>query len=135
MKFGVYSLLMLWIWFLRKRNANKNLDFQRQLQYILKYKRWHSITVQLMKKLPYLFQHNLSYRNETGTNHHGLLSTSVWCFKIFLRDASTWGGGSLYLTLNFLMLKPKFEIIINLYYPQCRWTPKKNFKASNWSRQ
>ena len=29
------------------------------------------------KEHPYLFQYKLSYRNETGTNHHGLLSTSV----------------------------------------------------------
>ena len=29
------------------------------------------------KKHPYLFQYKLSYRNETGTNHHGLVSTSV----------------------------------------------------------
>ena len=28
-------------------------------------------------KHPYLFQYKLSYRNETGTNHHGLVSTSV----------------------------------------------------------
>ena len=28
-------------------------------------------------KHPYLFQYKLSYRNETGTNHHGLISTSV----------------------------------------------------------
>ena len=43
------------------------------------------------KKPPYLFQYKLSYRNETGSNHHGKLSTSVWFFKIFLRGASTWG--------------------------------------------
>ena len=29
------------------------------------------------KNYPYLFQYKLSYRNETGTNHHGLLSTLV----------------------------------------------------------
>ena len=29
------------------------------------------------KKHPYLFQLKLSYINETGTNHHGLLSISV----------------------------------------------------------
>ena len=29
------------------------------------------------KKHPYLFQYKLSYKNETSTNHHGLLSTSV----------------------------------------------------------
>ena len=28
-------------------------------------------------KHPYLLQYKLSYRNETGTNHHGLLPTSV----------------------------------------------------------
>ena len=42
-------------------------------------------------KHPLLFQYKLSYRNETRTNHHGLVSTSVWCFKIFLWVASTWG--------------------------------------------
>ena len=42
-------------------------------------------------KHPYLFQQKLPYRNETGTHHHGLVSTSVWCFKIFLWGASTWG--------------------------------------------
>ena len=52
------------------------------------------------KKHPYLFQYKLSYRNETGSNHHGLLSTLIWCFKIFLKSASTWG---LYLTLIFSM--------------------------------
>ena len=41
------------------------------------------------RKKNYLFQYKLSYRNETGTNHHGLLSTSVSCFKIFLRGVST----------------------------------------------
>ena len=43
------------------------------------------------KKHPYLFQYKLSYRNETHTNHHGLMSTSVLCFKIFLMGPSTWG--------------------------------------------
>ena len=28
-------------------------------------------------KRPNLFQYKLSYRNETGTNNHGLLSTSI----------------------------------------------------------
>ena len=28
-------------------------------------------------KHPYLFQYKLSDRNETVTNHHGLLSTSI----------------------------------------------------------
>ena len=39
------------------------------------------------KKLstPYLFQFKLSYRNEILTNHHELLSTSVWCFKILMQ--------------------------------------------------
>ena len=30
-----------------------------------------------LEKNFYLFQYKLSYRNETGTNHHGLVSTSV----------------------------------------------------------
>ena len=37
------------------------------------------------KKHPCLLQYKLLNRNETGTNHHGLLSTSAWCFEIFLR--------------------------------------------------
>ena len=32
---------------------------------------------QKKSKHPYLFQYKLSYRNETGINHHRLLSTSV----------------------------------------------------------
>ena len=28
-------------------------------------------------KQPYLFQYKLSYRNETDTNHHGLLPTTI----------------------------------------------------------
>ena len=43
------------------------------------------------KTHPYLFQCKLSQRNETGTNHHGLLSTLIGCFKIFLTGPSTWG--------------------------------------------
>ena len=43
------------------------------------------------KKHPYLFQYKLSYSNETGANHHGLLSTSISRFKIILRYPSTWG--------------------------------------------
>ena len=31
----------------------------------------------VVKKKTYLFQYKLSYRNETGNNHHGLVSTSV----------------------------------------------------------
>ena len=31
--------------------------------------------VEKKSKNPYLFQYKLSYRNETGTNHHGLVST------------------------------------------------------------
>ena len=35
-------------------------------------------------KQPYSFQNKLLYRNETCTNHHGVLSTSVSCFEFFL---------------------------------------------------
>ena len=54
-------------------------------------------------KHPYLFQYKLLYRNETGANHHGLLSTSVSCLKIFLRGASTWGSLP---NINFLNVIP-----------------------------
>ena len=40
----------------------------------------HCTVGQKKKKKPkhrYLFQYKLSYKNETGTNHYGLLSTSV----------------------------------------------------------
>ena len=40
-------------------------------------KSMHCTHVQSVKKNIYLFQHKLSYGNETGTNHHGLLSTTV----------------------------------------------------------
>ena len=46
------------------------------------------------KKHPYLFQNKLSYRTETDTNLHALLSTSVRFFKFFLMGASTCGGVS-----------------------------------------
>ena len=29
------------------------------------------------RNTPYLFQYKLSYRNETGANHHGLVSTLI----------------------------------------------------------
>ena len=32
-------------------------------------------------------------KNETCTNHHGLLSSLIFCFEIFLRDPSAWGEG------------------------------------------
>ena len=68
---------------------------RRQLNFTCMYSRSKK-----MKHL-HLFQYKLSYRNETGTNHHGLLSTSIWCFNFF-RGASTWEGG-LNLTLIFIM--------------------------------
>ena len=41
----------------------------------------HIVYIQLVKttttKNLYLFQYKLLYRNETSTNHHGLLSASV----------------------------------------------------------
>ena len=51
------------------------------------------------KKHPYLFQYKLSKTNETDTNRHRLLPTSVCCFKIF-----SYGSvytGNLYLTFIF----------------------------------
>ena len=59
--------------------------------------------VQRKSKHPYLFQYKLSYRNETDTNHHVLLSTLIRCFKIFLMGLSTWGGVS---TFIFFQCKP-----------------------------
>ena len=46
---------------------------------LAKYKKKIACTINQKKKKKhrYLFQYKLSNRNETGTNHHGLLSTSV----------------------------------------------------------
>ena len=65
------------------------------------------------RKHPFLFQYKLSYKNEIGTNHHGLFSSSIWCFKIFLRGPSFLRGG-LNLTLIFSM-----------------WTPSHTFQLKN----
>ena len=54
---------------------------------------------QKKKKHPYLFQYKFSYRNKTNTNHHVLLSTSIWRFKFFL--------GGLNLTLIFCNVSPQ----------------------------
>ena len=56
-------------------------------------------------KHPYLLQCKLSYRNETGSNHHGWLSISIWCFKIFLR-VHLYGGMCL-PNFNFSNISPK----------------------------
>ena len=37
------------------------------------------------KNLPYFFQYKLSNRNETGANHYGLLSISIYSLNFFLR--------------------------------------------------
>ena len=66
-----------------------------------KYWIWKYIVTQ---ELHYLFQYELSYRNETGTHHHALVSTSVWCFKIFL--GFRLHGGSL-PNFNFFNANPQ----------------------------
>ena len=55
-------------------------------------------------KHTYLFQYKLSYTIETCTNHHGLMSTPVWCFKIFL--VVRLHGGSL-PNFNFFNVNPQ----------------------------
>ena len=94
--------------------------------------RWFNITphrllktqryVQLVKKKtkhPYLFQCKLSYGNETGTNHHGLLSTLVWCLKMFLTGPSTWG--SLNFIFFFQCKPPNFFNKIVKFTSQIAW--------------
>ena len=58
------------------------------------------------KEYPYLFQNKLSYRNETGTNIYGLVSTSVSCFKIFLWGPSAWESLP---NLNFFNVNPQMK--------------------------
>ena len=45
------------------------------------------------------------YRNETGTTHYGLFSTSIWCFKMFLWGPSIWGESQ--PNFNFFNISPK----------------------------
>ena len=65
------------------------------------------------KKHLYLFQYNLSHRNETGTYYHGLLSTSIWCTKIFLRSPSTWRV--FHVDFNFLNVNPQILTNFNFF--------------------
>ena len=77
-----------------------------------------SIVCTVVQKKKHLFlQYKLSYRNETGTNHHGVLSTLNWCFKIFLTGASIWGESQPncnFFNINFSTLSIKnFQKIFN----------------------
>ena len=83
------------------RNNSIRLKFGTNV-YVLCKISYVVFVVQSIKKK--LFECKLSYRNETGNNHHGLLSTSVWCFKIFLRGASTWGSLP---NFNFFNVNPQ----------------------------
>ena len=84
-------------------NEKRNQPCNKHMICITHYYLYYKLSVMRSRskktKTTLLFQYKLSYRIETGTNHHGLLSTLVWCFKFFLTGASTWGG--LYLTLIF----------------------------------
>ena len=107
---------------------------------------WKSNHVQKEKETehPYLFQYKLSYRNETGTNHRGLVSTLVWCFKIFLWGESTWNlfnfffsfacvyMGGLYLTLIFFNVNPKFFNGIVKFTSQIAWKQIFTFLKLVW---
>ena len=82
----------------KKQKRNKILKKVKTNLFFLIVQQWSKImghqkkdAWKLKTKHTYLFQYKLLYRNETGTKHHGLLSTSVWCFKIFLRGSCTWG--------------------------------------------
>ena len=43
-----------------------------------------SVKKKKKRNVSYLFQYKLSYKNEIGSNHHGLLFTSVYALKFFL---------------------------------------------------
>ena len=59
------------------------------MKYVLQFQAMYSSSNK-KRNTRYLFQHKLSQRNETGTNHHGLLSTSVCCLEVLvLRGPST----------------------------------------------
>ena len=95
--------------------ANILIKYHFENQFLIHSSKWHSemlgisfrsctVSQKKKKKHPYLFQYKLSYRNGTGTNHHGLLLTSVWCFKIFLRGQFTWGSLP---NFNFFSVNPQ----------------------------
>ena len=68
-------------------------------------------------KHPNLFHYKLSYKNETGTDHHGLLSTSVWCLQIFLRGPSTWESQP---NFNFFNVSPQiFQRNLKAHLTNC----------------
>ena len=83
-------------------------------------------TVVQKKKMkhPYLFQCKLLQRNETGTNNHGLLFTSISCFEIFLTSPPTWGSRP---NFNFFQYKPplppqSFQRIRKVHLTNCLGT-------------
>ena len=82
-------------------------------------------------KHSYLFQYKLSYKNETGTNHHGLFSTSVWCFKIFLSDAPKFFNEIVSFTSQIAWKQIFTKFLTLVWDPPCGWTHKKSFKSSN----
>ena len=88
-------------------------------------------------KQPYLFQYKLSYRNEIGINHHELLSTSVWCFKIFLSGASTWGDIHIYTCIYiYICIHMYAYVYVYIYalktlHSQSIWIPKKDHEPLN----
>ena len=80
------------------------------------------------KKHSYLFEYKLSYRNETKTNQHRSLSTSVGCFKIFL--GMRLHGGSL-PNFSFFNVNPQiFQRNRKAHLSICL---EKNFPISNIS--
>ena len=63
-------------------------------------------------------QYKLLYRNEIGINQPGLLSISVWCLKIFLKGALTWGSLP---NFNFFKVNSKFFNEIVKFTSQIAW--------------
>ena len=78
-----YYILLQW---LRKKTQIESTNDEIQICTIGKKEKKKGNT-------PLYFNTNYRTEKKTGTNHHGLLSISVWCFEIFLRGASTCGVG------------------------------------------
>ena len=84
---------------------------------------------QRKKEAPYLFQCKLSYRNKTGTNQHGSLSTSIWCLNFF-------GGsvfiGDVYPTLIFSTWTLRFDNVIVMFTVKIAWMQIFKFPTLIW---
>ena len=85
-------------------------------------------SIKKTKKMEHLyqFQYKLSQTNEICTNQHGLLPTSIWCFKIF--PTVRLHGGSLPNFIFFNLNSQIWQRNCKVHYSNCLDT---NFHISD----